>query len=967
MRSSLLLTGRLACLLSVGAIALAQGTQTATISGEVVDQKGRAVAGAQVRVTSPALQVERTLKADANGHFRAPLLPPGDYRIVVTAPGLNTATLTQRLGLEKDFSPRIVMRETASATVEVVSDTAQLDKTEFKTAQNYTKEMIDNLPVGRASLLSIAYLSPGVVENASESRGGVTIRGSQGTGNLFMVDGQNVNDNLYQGQRIGIIFDTVEETQVLTGALPAEYGDVEGGVVNSVTKSGGNEFSGSVRWDLSNPGWNAVKPLSARTPYANNAASQRSFQLGGPIWKDKVWFHFGYFDNHPKEVKSLADSMDFYDPVGGNYRVKAGTSYQSPDDDYRRELKITAALGPNHSLAISYHNYRDVALQNYGAGELAALTNLYKTGEFWNVALRSLWSSNFTSSIRFGQKKQELGSIGGDTGKWVINDDGNGYLAYGNTIFNPNDPQPDQRNNKTANIKGTLFLDSAGHHQIDFGLDYYQGTTMASGDQGPIVITGPAGSAVAGKRLNQWWVDTDTINFADNTFAVYDGYFGEWVVDKCTATTTGLHLNDKWTLDEHWIFQIGLRMDKYTAEGQKTGSIGSATSFSPRLGAKWDVLGDSTWVAGLSYAKYNGRMLETVLQNKTYVNNSRYYAFGWVGPDRAGYSQISNLANYDWSAPIDYSDAALNIKFDGSLKPPTVAETQASLAYNFKQSFAGNGYLKLTVVNKTWGNLIDYRAGNDGKVSDPFDNSYYYKVWFNNPAATRSYKGMELEVNAVKGQWNLAGYINWSRLRGNYVGEGAASPGRGQGLAFFTIQNGTRMYDPNLINPDGYLPGHIPVRMRWTATYATANALGKQTWGFLYRFDSGLHYSSTRSIARNAINPGLDSMFGSSATQYLGERGDGVYNGAAYLDFSLQQDLQLFKVGQRPVQAFVKADISNVLNHQQIVNFDTTYANVGKTGSASQAWVRGSDFGKAVGSGNFGEARSVRLSAGVKF
>ena len=92
----------------------------------------------------------------------------------------------------------------------------------------------------------------------------------------MLVDGQNVMDNVYSGQRVKIIFDAVEETQVLVGAIPAEYGYIEGGVVNTISKTGGNEFSGSIRYDLSNPNWNAVAPTQ-RASDATSGADSRPF------------------------------------------------------------------------------------------------------------------------------------------------------------------------------------------------------------------------------------------------------------------------------------------------------------------------------------------------------------------------------------------------------------------------------------------------------------------------------------------------------------------------------------------------------------------------------------------------------------------------------------------------------------------------------------------------------------------
>jgi hypothetical protein len=175
------------------------------------------------------------------------------------------------------------------------------------------------------------------------------------------------------------------------------------------------------------------------------------------------------------------------------------------------------------------------------------------------------------------------------------------------------------------------------------------------------------------------------------------------------------------------------------------------------------------------------------------------------------------------------------------------------------------------------------------------------------------------------------------------------------------------MYDPAMLNPEGFLPGHVPLRMRWTAVYSSSNAIGKANFGFVYRFDSGLHYSDSRNIRRAAINPGLSGQFGSSATQYLGEQGSHVFPATSYLDFGFQQDFEIAKIAGKTISGFAKFDLGNVLNHQQVVSFNTTYASVGSSGSYTDPWVKGGSYGQPTGANNYGSARTVKISLGVKF
>jgi hypothetical protein len=974
--------GRLLPLLALGLPVLAQGTQSANINGEVVDKNGRPVPGARVVLTSPALQGTREYRTDGEGRFGARLLPPGEYKIQVSKEGLETRTITQRVGLEQTFSPKITLSPTAGAVVEVVAANIAADKAEFKQAVNYTKETIDSLPVSRSNLLDLTYLAPGVVENASSARGGVSIRGSMGTGNLFLVDGQNVQDNLYQGQRIPIIFDSVEETQVLTGALPAEYGDVEGGVVNSITKSGGDEFSASLRFDLKNSSWNAMIPGQERDGVPNKIQSERSIQVDGPIVPSRLWFHVAHFNANPN-TPFVGGTSNLAYPT--NDPRLNGFGYYRKEEDTRREIKLTWAINQDHTLSWSYHD-NDKLQKNmdYGAGDLANLVELQTKGHFWNVQWKAIFGQNATLSAKIGHKDQFLG--GGytpDVNVFTLYNLDDGY-GYRNVWFDPNDPSPDRRNNDTANIKFSYFLNAAGNHQFDVGMDLYRGVTTASGAGTPNYFT------IGGVRFNSYGINVSGLDLTTG-LGIVDSIDGlELKDDKAEARTRGLYFNDRWELNKNWNFQIGFRLDSYDAESRLGGKTASnSNAFSPRLGVKFDPFGDAKWTFSLSYAKYNGRVLESTLQNVTYVNNAPLKEFMWApggvyanqyDGTPVGYAAMQDMSNYfsqGTGGYVAHSDAHLNYRINPNLKPQQVGEVQFSVSHTYSGSF-GNGYLKLNAVRKKWSNLIDYTQGNSGKVPDaglidpdqpsatqpPVD--IYLRVYQNSSIPTREYKSVELEGAWSKGGWALSGNATWASLKGNFVGEGAANPGRGQGLEYYTIQDGVYMYDRNITNPEGRLPGDTPLKVNLLGTYSYEWFLGKVTAGVLARYSSGDVYSNTRSIRRVTLNSALSNQFGSRATQYQNStRGDGRFPAQRGLDASVQQDLKLPVLPNgRSVKAYAKLDIRNVFNHQQVIETNTSYDSLPSTGSLSDPFVPDAAFGQPT---RYANARTIQLSFGIKY
>ena len=122
----------------------------------------------------------------------------------------------------------------------------------------------------------------------------MTISGAFAYDNVFMIDGVDVNDNLFGTANNVFIEDAIDETQVLTSGISAEYGRFSGGVINMVTKRGGNIFSGSVRLNLSNPAWNNESPLEKQrgTEHADQVSKFLEGTLGGPVMRDRVWFFF---------------------------------------------------------------------------------------------------------------------------------------------------------------------------------------------------------------------------------------------------------------------------------------------------------------------------------------------------------------------------------------------------------------------------------------------------------------------------------------------------------------------------------------------------------------------------------------------------------------------------------------------------------------------------------------------------
>jgi len=955
--------GRLTALIALGGAALySQGTQTANVTGSVVDNAGAPIAGVTVRLTSPSLQGVRTYVTDANGKYIARLLPPGFYTIQYTKDGLETRKITEQLGIDQTFSPKVTLSKVGGAVVEVIAAAPAVDKTDIKTATNYRADNVDMLPNARTQE-GVALLTPGVTTGVG---GRVQIRGAQTSGNLYLLDGQNIADNAYNNRGVALIDDSIEETQIVTGAMSAEYGDVDGGVINSITRSGSNDFSGSLRWELSDAAWNSMVPLQSRAAIANVMNETKTLFVSGPILKDKLWFAASYFTTRNSLASNIAAGAIL--PVtavsGPNPNIPDGANagYSQANAEIRRQAKLTWSINQDHTLVASYmRNAVNQTNRNYSAGELLSLVPQISTSDFLNLALRSAWASNLTTEVRYGKKHQNLSAGGAANGQSPFVSDDTGYF-YNNGIFSSTDGG-DERDNQTLNFKASLFWNAAGSHQTDFGIDYYEGTRKAKNAQSPTDLI----------------VEVTDVNLTNRTAAgsaIWTFHNGE---GSAKNDSYGVYVNDKWSLDQNWNFQFGVRFDKYEAKNESGTSTAGANGISPRLGVKYDLFGDSKHIFGVSFARYNAKVLEGITNSVTSQGNPTEIDYAYSGPAGAqSFATLQNLANYNLTSTgiLYYNDPKLNVKLSNNLKAPTTDEIQASYAYSFNFASLGDGYVKVTAVKKDWKNLIDYSNGNNGTVADPAGDTLYVKVWNNNPDAQRAYRGLELESQYNVNQWSLLGNITWSSLKGNYEGEGTSSPARGEGIHNFDTQDGVAMYDHNWTTPYGYLTGHVPIRSRLTGSRTFNSEWGKTSLGLIYRFDSGAHYSNTRTISASRLGgPTLSGQIGSPITQYEDQtRGAGVFMAQSYLDLAVTHDFPLFKVGSTPVTAFGKFNIGNVLNHQQQISFNTAYAAAtGTYGVANQGvyspWVASSPalFGKATGASNYGTGRTVNISAGFRF
>jgi hypothetical protein len=302
----------------------------ATLTGTVTDPSGGALVGATVSVTDTATAVTRQVTADSAGIYTIPNLIPGPYDIRVSATGFSTTvrsgvTLTVGQQLQLNFSLQVGQTTTE---VKVTGAAPQIELTSSANTGEVEAERVRQLPLNGRDWTSLAQLQPGVkpiqtqMAFATSARGNrgfggeMTINGQRSTFNNYRIDGISVNDYAMAapGNVIGLVLgvDAVQEFSVLTSGFPAEYGRATGGVVNAISRSGTNNFHGSVYEFFRNSALDA-RPYFNRVTDSPNPPFHRNVfgaSAGGPILKDRL-FIFGDYEGL-RQSKGLTSNSNVF-------------------------------------------------------------------------------------------------------------------------------------------------------------------------------------------------------------------------------------------------------------------------------------------------------------------------------------------------------------------------------------------------------------------------------------------------------------------------------------------------------------------------------------------------------------------------------------------------------------------------------------------------------------------------------
>jgi hypothetical protein len=903
--------------------AFAQGVQTGILRGTVKDQQDRAVPGATVTTTSPALLGPRETVSDAQGNYALRALPPGDYDVVVELSGFTTITFKAAVPLGLTVDQDVTLRAAGvTETVQVFAEASAPIATPV-VGINLKQAEIESLATPR-TLQGIAQLSPALTEN-SPNANQVVINGAFAFDSAFLVNGVDVNDNVLAQPQSLFIEDAIEETQVLTSGISAEYGRFSGGVINAITKSGGNTFSGSGRINFSNPGWTTETPFEASrpVPIVHTDDLQETWEgvFGGPLVRDRLWFF----------AAGRYAALDIP-------RTLATTAAQVVQHDLnkRGQIKLTGVVAPNHTIQGDYVNNARTTTNSSGALGLIidpnALSTISTPNRYYSGNYRGVLTSSLLLEAQFSGRRNEL--IGGGTGSDLATNSPFIVTTF-NAIYNApyfDGIDAEQRNNRQLTGSATKFWQGGGSHETKGGYEWYRSQRTGGGSQSPTgyvfvsnFLTGAGNAPVLDATGRPTPVFTPGVSKLE--------YFPAIKGAVLNNDSNSLYVADHWVLGSHLSADLGARFEHVTAKS--TGGIVSIRNnrIVPRLALAYDVQGDGDKIVHVTYGQYSGRYNEAQIGRNSPVGNSPLIESVYRGPAGQGYGFAAGLnpANYPISsANATVTDATQNVFMTPGTKSPLTHEFSLSFGENL---FNGRGYSEVTYVARVTHNLLDdfltRQGGSTNAIVNGISAGTFTNVVFQNTdEANRQYQGLVFQSRfRISNAWNVNGHYTLQiRNHGNYEGEGTNQPGNKSFIGDYPEAfNAARNF------PDGRLQDFQRSRLRiWSVYNQGLGAAGDLSFSGLWRLDSGRVFSlaarnqpltSTQTALISAAGypdtPGTGPVSGNQV--FFGERGSETFPGHGLFDTSINYNIPVF----RTLRPWLKFDVYNLFNNQKLIAWNT--------------------------------------------
>ncbi len=959
---------------------------TGTLTGTVTDDSGAGLPGVTVTATSPKLQGARNSVTGTNGGYKIAFMPPGEYKISYELEGFATkvrnvvmnAAQTKTSDIKMQIA-EVVEEIIVTSNIETISESNTL-------AQTTTQAELESLPIDREPLDAVR-LAPGVSDTGPSSS--PSVLGAFSYENLYLVNGVEINENIRGSFLPLFIEDAIQETTTTTSGVSAEYGRFTGGVVNVITKSGGNDFSGSFRINVDNDDWVSDKTNRVFDPDFEQVDDRNEIYevtLGGPIWKDRIWFFLAGRDTTESTQATTTTT---------------NISFPRSDEEQRIEAKATIALTPSHSLIGSYLEIeRTRAGSTFGSVmDLRSVANRIDPQDIKSGNYTGIMTSSFFAEAQYSERYYEIATgLGGPPDLidgTLMRQRSTGRRFWSGTFCGS--CEPEIRNNENYLAKGSYFLttEGSGSHDITFGYDNFSDIRFSVNHQ-------------SGSDFQVW--AEDVVFDGAGIFPVFESAT-TWVVwwppvglDIAQDTdfeTRSYYANDSWQLNDKWSFNIGVRFDENNGVDSSGALVSDDSKFSPRLGLSYDVKGDGDLVINASYGSYVAALANTGNVSdgaSTGGALAGFFSFYGgppvnVGCTGAGDCQTTDVALtqlYDWyfgnGGTQDVNDilnglttppglfyscipGATSVIRQG-LKSPSMDEFTVGVT----KRLGSKGLMRADIVLREWEDF--YSARNS--IGDQAFGADVSEIGnFGDNALERTYEALLLSARyRLTDRFSLAGNFTYSNVYGNINGE--------------TSGSGPVTQDPNTYpeykearwnNPKGDLLNDQEYKLSLWAVYDILdNERHNLNVSLLQSFFAGSPYGAVGSIDADSYvpNPGY-AQPPASVTYYYTARDAFHTPDVTRTDLGLNYSFR-WNLWGKSWEVFLQPEIINIFDEDSLDARRATQNIDDPTNSGLASfnpfttdpvegvnWAKQDDFGEADNENDFQEPRTFRFSVGFRF
>ncbi len=783
-----------------------------SIVGVVTDSTKAVVPGASVTITNKESGRSFTTVSNDEGKYFARDLEPGRYSIKVEMAGFNASEMPDvllLLGKTIDANIQLQVGGTAE-TVIVSSESVLIDTQSTAITHNVTAEEFDRMPKAR-SFQDVALTSPSV--NSGDIEGGIQVNGASAAENNFTIDGLSVTGVINGNSRQDAVYEFLQEVQVKTNGIEAEYGGALGGVISAVTKSGGNQFHGEAHWYNSGSPLNAlpVKRLeidpetSATAAYVQDEKFQDhrnevGFSIGGPIIKEKLFF----FSSFTPQFRRREADVKTESGAGPTSLFKSKTNFLSafnklswePTQRIRTNFAWLYTTTKTNGLIPAF----DAMVPNASANPLTSLEPFKNQGWY-------LPKNSYTGVIDFLISNDSILSVRGgyfwDNYK-DINPPSQRQVRY--NVSGLNLPfaipaalqQPNGWFNVPLTEVSNFDITSRGFIQADWSKMFtFGGSHNFKAGIGTQKLVNKVNTAYQGGGYNvaiYWDRSYKSIATGQTSRGTYGYYRLREIGTKGSTGSTINHIyfQDQWSVHPRLTLSLGLRTERETIPPFPIPGVKQdyairfnwSDKLAPRLGAAYDWFGNGrlkvygSWGRFFDWTKYElvrGSFGGDVWNEWWYgLDTLDIFSLNRENPSGANLWDPSNPNSYqDHRVPSGPDD------IDPDLKPMFVDKISVGVDYQVTPSMVFSAHYvhdKLTRTIEDIGRLVDgdevYTIGNPGEGRFVQETNHYGATPdFNMPKPNRQYDALELGITRrFADRWFLAGNYTWSRLYGNYAG-----------------------------------------------------------------------------------------------------------------------------------------------------------------------------------------------------